>query len=51
MAKINNAVQLHAVFSKIVESSIIRVLYQSDKVNHVVHVVKYLTRNNSISYA
>lgn len=51
MAKIKNASELHALFSKIVESSIIRILYQSDKVNHMVHAVKYLSRSNSVSYA
>jgi hypothetical protein len=51
MAKINNAVELHAVFSKIVESSIIRILYQSDKVNYMVHLKIVLTRIKSIGYA
>ena len=51
MAKINNAVQLHAVFSKIVESSYIRVLYQSDIVRHVSHLQMALTRIKSIVYA
>ena len=51
MAKINNAVELHAVFSKIVESRYIRVLYQSDIVRHVSHLEIALTRIKSIVYA
>lgn len=51
MANIKIAGKWPQLFSKIVESGFIRVLYQSDKVNHVVHVQKGLTRNISMGYA
>ncbi len=51
MAKIKNALQLHELFSKIVESRYIRVLYQSDIVRHVSHLENVLTLFNSVRYA
>jgi hypothetical protein len=51
MTKIKNARELHELFSKIVESRYIRVLYQSDIVRHVSHLQMALTRIKSIVYA